>query len=306
MAEEEKKRESACYVWDTNFPEGEWTSDEIVGILKLSCKKWCFQKEKGETGYVHYQMRVSLKEKVRTGAQVAALVGQTWHWSRTSKANFENDFYASKNDTRVEGPWRDTDPKVWPVPWQHKGIEDRWMQWQKDIIAWKEVRNDRWIEVIFDKVGQQGKSTVANVLERKGEAYCLVASKNINEMCADLCDELTAAQDYDPRMIFVDCERMSDQQHMGAVYAALERIKGGVVKDRRYRLRKWFFGSPNVVVFTNRLPELYNLSRDRWRFWQIRQEQLVMMTEAELKAARAVQYLQEKTRREAEEARQTK
>ena len=81
--------------------------ERIKGWCIEHTKKWSFQYEEGQaTSKRHFQGRFSLKIKQR-GASVKSPFA--WHLSPTSKANSNNMFYVEKEDTRVEGPWRDDD-----------------------------------------------------------------------------------------------------------------------------------------------------------------------------------------------------
>lgn len=113
----------ACCVWDFtwNFSGDErelndfdfWLKldkDKIDLFLQEHCKKWAFQLERGKkTGRYHFQGRFSLKEKTRLSGLVKLLPGA--HFSKTSNENRTNTFYVEKTDTRVDGPWKDTDKK---------------------------------------------------------------------------------------------------------------------------------------------------------------------------------------------------
>lgn len=121
----------ACCVWDFTFHVGGpgWTKDTMGGpcenmdnkyineFVNKYCKKWCYQLEKGGEGAYHYQGRISLKSKMRLGGLVKLLPGA--HFSITSNNCKGNSFYVEKEDTRVCGPWKDSDepPKKKPFSW---------------------------------------------------------------------------------------------------------------------------------------------------------------------------------------------
>jgi len=268
-----KQKEVQVYVWDftlfVDTPEHWVEHTDIIHLLNDISKKWAFQLEVGHTQKKrHYQGRFSLNEKQRLN-ELRSQVPPRWHLSKTSNENKGNRFYVIKSDTREDGPWRDAPKYRQNLPYQWEGILENPRPFQKKLMDKIGERGDRKIDVIYDEHGCSGKSSFANRLEFEGKCYQLVASKNTNEMCADLCDELEASCDDAPGMIFVDMERASDQDNMASIFCALERIKGGVVKDRRYKLRKRFYASPPVVVFMNQLPIKSTLSSDRWRLWEM-------------------------------------
>jgi len=269
-----KKQESPCFVWDwTIYVETEMIPHtDVIDTMNALGKKWAFQLEEGtKLKKKHYQCRISLNEKMRQNELANELPFKAYI-TRTSNKNKGNLFYVIKSDTRIEGPWRDTPKYRQEMPFQWVGILENPRPFQSQILQWAEQKDDRRINLIFDKTGNSGKSSFANRLEFEGKCYQITASKNTNEMCADLCDELEAANDDRPGLIFVDMERAADQDNMKSIFAAVERIKGGKVTDRRYRLRKSFFFSPSVVMYMNQLPYITALSSDRWRLWEMNKD----------------------------------
>ncbi len=104
-----------CCTWDFTLPETDNPPAAVRAWLKEKCKKWCFQLEEGDGGYIHYQGRISLKVKSRHGPQRTGA-----HWSPTTNENRDNNFYVTKPETRINGPWKDTDPYI---PLQVANIE---------------------------------------------------------------------------------------------------------------------------------------------------------------------------------------
>uniref|UniRef100_UPI004048BC6C hypothetical protein n=1 Tax=Algoriphagus sp. TaxID=1872435 RepID=UPI004048BC6C len=142
---------NALCAWDFTLPAECLNLSELKEFLKEHCKSWCFQKEKGaDTGYLHWQGRVSLKVKARKGPTL-----EKCHWSPTSTENKDNDFYVMKGDTRVEGPWSDKDIYI---PRQTRDITLR--PWQLQVLADKGVWDTRTINCIICPKGNIGKSTL--------------------------------------------------------------------------------------------------------------------------------------------------
>jgi len=291
---EKKVQETQCYVWDftcdIDDPNPDVPKEEIIDFLNAISKKWAFQLERGETKKRrHYQGRFSLITSARL-CELKKECPKVWHLTKTSNANKNNRFYVLKEETRVEGPWRDTPKYRHKMPYQWEKILEEPRPFQQQIIDSIGTKDARTINVIYDEHGNSGKSTFANRLEFEGMCYSLLPSKNTNEMCADLCDDLETAMDDEPGVIFVDMERASDQANMTAIFAALERIKGGIVRDRRYKTRKWFYASPPMWVFMNNIPRVKGLSMDRWRFWDMQEDKsLKRLTKARWKAAKAAE-----------------
>ena len=50
-------------VWDFTLPGDFGDKETLNNWLREKCKKWTYQLEKGASGYIHYQGRISLKNK---------------------------------------------------------------------------------------------------------------------------------------------------------------------------------------------------------------------------------------------------
>ena len=145
-------------VWTFDFtaPADCITKDEIITLLHQYTKKWVFQLEHGET-YKHYQGRVSLEKRARSGAEVAKRFGVTkWHFSVTSTEHTKDFDYVTKEKTRLDGPWSYNDP---PAPYIPRQIRDKTLYpWQQQIIDDKDKFDDRTINILYDPHGNNGKS----------------------------------------------------------------------------------------------------------------------------------------------------
>lgn len=244
---------SACCVWDFTLGESFSTVDDLKKFLRQTCKKWTFQLEKGEkTGFLHYQGRVSLKVKARKGPAHNGI-----HWSVTHDENKDNLFYVIKTDTRVDGPWSDTDKYI---PRQAREIE--LYTWQKQIVGdldW----DTRTINVLFNPSENIGKSTLTNWAGSRGIARKLPvmdSHKDYMRMVMD-CPKV--------RLYLVDFPRALNKTQCCGFWSAIEEIKNGYAYDDRYGFKEEYFDCPNIWVFTNTLPDTTVLTGDRWKFWQV-------------------------------------
>lgn len=253
---------SQVYVFDfTSFDEME--PEELKAILKDIAKKWVFQKECGEeTERLHYQGRVSLKEKLRETTLAKKMKERMpkTHWSITSNTNKDNDFYVSKEETRVEGPWRDSDVVKF-IPRDLIGIELR--DWQITMFNLIQKEENRIVHVIYDQIGNNGKSTFVR--------YCGVHGygKKI-PMCNDYKDIMRMVMDMPKqKAYFIDMPRAMNKERLFQFYSAIEEVKGGYAYDDRYQFKDEYFDPPNIVIFCNSLPDRSLLSGDRWKIWGI-------------------------------------
>lgn len=273
-------RNAVC-TWDFTLTENRigLDKDVLIRLLKPICKKWCFQLEKGEkTGYGHFQGRVSLKEKSRKGPEIFRGI----HWTPTSNENKDNNFYVMKEDTRVAGPWKDDDEEIY-IPRQYRDKTLR--PWQKQVIDSANVFDDRIINLIYDDEGCKGKSTIASIAELLYGGIDCPPINDCKELMQLLCDECKDSNNRNPRIIFIDMPRAMDKDRLYGIYSAIEQIKKGKLYDTRYKYKKWWIDSPQIWVFSNHLPDLSLLSRDRWKIWTIKDDNTLDRFLGEAKAS---------------------
>jgi len=242
-------------LWDK---EKKLEIDDIINCIKKLSKKYSFQLEDAGSG-LHYQGRISLKIKKRE-SEFSIMGG---HLTRTSKENMNNDFYVTKEETRVDGPWRDTDMYV---PKQIREITELW-PWQKTVIHKCSFWEPRIVNIIIDKEGCTGKSTLV------GKMCCelKIARKipPLNNYKEIMCMVMNMPES---KTYLIDQPRALDKTKQEEFYSAVESIKDGHVWDNRYTYKEKWFDSPNIWVFSNVLPNRKLLSKDRWNFWEINDE----------------------------------
>lgn len=235
---------------------------DVVDLLNKHCKKWCFQKEKGaDSGFEHFQGRMSLKTKTRLNSAIKLFPG--WHLSVTSKANADNNFYVTKEDTRVDGPWSSEDENSSNyIPRQIRDIKNLY-PWQQTVIddAAPDKFDTRTINVIVDISGNHGKSILKTWIEVHGIGCALPYANDYKDLMRAVMDRPTR------RLYIVDMPRAIKKEQLFQFYSGIEDIKNGVAWDDRYHFRQKFFDCPNIWVFTNTVPDFSLLSKDRWRLW---------------------------------------
>lgn len=268
---EEKKLSNPVCVWDLTVGDGYTNVEDLLKLMKTHCKKYCFQREQGEeTGFNHFQGRISLKIKQRLSG-VKNLFGiKEAHWTITSNANRGNMFYANKEETRIEGPWSDESKDIY-IPYQYQGILDNLRPFQQHIFDRKDDRDPRKINIVVDERGNRGKSSLAAIMEIMGYAIdmppCNDGEKLIQSLL-DMCYEKTR----DPKVIFIDLPRSMNQDKLFGMYTAIEQIKKGKLYDFRYNYKSWWIDAPQIWVFCNIEPHKGYMSRDRWNMFTINDE----------------------------------
>lgn len=242
---------------------------EIIDVLDIYCKKYTFQLEKGKsTDYIHYQGRISLKTKRRKQELIGLLIlpkQTTWSPTQTKTKGFD---YCMKEDTRVLGPWKDTDKPAY-VPRQYRGKMKTLRPFQKYILDNAYNFEDRCINLIVCKKGNIGKSMVASLSELYGNGIDLPVVNDAEKLMQSCCNICMAKQVRNPSPIFVDLPRAFNQEKMNGIFTAIEQIKKGKLYDMRHHHKEWWIDSPQIWVFTNTEQNLNYLSKDRWKIWTV-------------------------------------
>lgn len=253
----------SCCVWDIRVSENEISQSDLVKLFKHIAKKWTFQLEKGEdTGYLHYQCRVSLKQKKRDN-ELRKLLAIPCYISPTSSANRDNDFYVSKIETRVDGPWSDSDPYL---PRQIREIKALRF-WQTQIIDSRLDWDTRTINILYDPVGGHGKTTVKTYIGAKKLGRALPFMNDYRDMLRIVMDTPKVP------LYIIDIPRALNKDRLFQFFSGIETLKDGYAYDDRYSFKEEYFDCPTVWVFMNEIPELSYLSADRWKFWRFTEKQ---------------------------------
>jgi hypothetical protein len=262
--------ESALAVWEFRCNECELES--FKSRLRQVFKKWVFQLEESDGGYRHYQGRGSLIKRRRKQELLPVLrsaglddldVRPTITTEHTKEA-----FYQTKADTRVDGPWKDTDTELY-IPRQYRGLMDRLYPFQQKVIDSVFEFDSRAIQLVYCQFGAKGKSTIAALCCLHYGCIRIPAVNDAEKLIASVCDILHAKKERNPRAVFLDLPRAMDKTKLRGIYTAIEEIKCGYVYDLRYTYKDWWFDSPAVWVFTNIEPQMDYLSPDRWKIWTI-------------------------------------
>lgn len=255
------KQESACCVYDCVIWDGVDDEKWLIDKFEEHCKKWSFQLEQcPSTGTLHYQCRISLKEKQRI-AGVVKLIGCRCNVSITSKDNRDNMFYVCKVESRVRGPWKDDDER--PIVTSDIARMIKLRPWQEQLLALIRCEpDDRSIHVIYDPIGNQGKTKFAKYCRCNNLGRKVPLVNDYKDVVRMVCDMPTS------RCYFIDMPRAINKERLNQFYSAIEDVKNGWVFDDRYKFREKLFDPPHVIVFTNHVPDEDMMSKDRWFIWK--------------------------------------
>ncbi len=271
MSNEKPSGKSKCAVFDFTMPAPEnWeeTKNTITGLYPSVVKSYTFQLEKGDSGYMHFQGRISLVKK-RYLEEVIGMIhdmdGLEKMFVRNTCLNsVKNDkeaFYCLKLDTRVKGPWRDDVEEVY-IPRQVREIE-KLFPWQQYVVDHCNDWDTRIINVVVDYSGNTGKSTLVQYMRAYGLARKIPFSNDYKDICRMVCDMPVS------KCYLFDMPRAINKDKLYQFYAAIEEIKGGYAFDDRYNFKERCFDCPNIWVFSNSKPDESLLSKGRWVIWNV-------------------------------------
>lgn len=254
--------------------------DEVIKDCEF-VENYIFQQEAcPTTGKLHFQGHVKLKLKKRLNEVKKIFTGvlKEARWKMTSNEGIKDNkaaFYCMKQETRVDGPWSDfvleSELRV-KLPWDLEKIEI-WKPWQNTLTESFDILDDRGINVLIDKVGGIGKSKIFK--------WCLWKKlAGVIPCIGDAKDIIQAVCCMGPKKAFIlDLPRTGEnEKKLYSQIMAIEQIKNGVVMDFRHSYRELIFGSPVIWIFTNDILPQKMLSKDRWIYWEVKDDVLKRYT----------------------------
>ena len=228
--------------------EGE---DALRELLKPLTKHYVFQLEQGDTGYKHWQGRLSLVKKRRKGSALK-LFGDLPpnYFEPTCNPEYLKGeaFYMTKVDTRLSGPFKDTDEVK--VQTEQMKLFTKWglLPWQETLIDQTSTFDLRAIDLVYDPSGNAGKSLFSEFMEFSGHAEEVPPMRLMDDIFQWVCCRPIK------KIYIVDMPRGMKKDRLGDFYSGIEVIKNGVAYDKRHKARKIRFDRPRIIIFTNELP----------------------------------------------------
>jgi len=244
-------------------------------LADVCCKlfdKWIYQLENtidvGRNNF-HYQGFGHLKQKRRPSnikSLAISLNGQL-NGIEMSAASTPGiaalQSYVLKSESRVRGPYHDGSTYI------GEDLIVHLYPWQQAIKEELESKPDsRSINVLVDEIGNTGKSAFCKYVCWHHKVPVLGWGKT-----GDLL-HLVSKLPNKPAYIF-DLSRSKPQDWArDDIAAAMEGIKNGLFINTKYECAQVIMKTPHVWIFTNTLPNISSMSRDRWRLWEIKNHRL--------------------------------
>lgn len=256
-------------MWDFRTNAEGLTKDALIIQLKKIAKHYVFQLEKGEqTGYLHYQGRLSLIKKHRK-SELLKMFSPNYLAPSANPTFFRGEmFYVMKEETRVDGPWDERQEVQSYIPRQIREVEQL-RPWQQFIVDDSKMWDKRTINVLYDTTGNNGKSVLKTYIGVYQIGRALPFTNDYKDM-------LRMVMDTKKRPLYIiDIPRALKKDTMFNFFSAIETLKDGYAYDDRYSFKEEYFDCPNIWVFMNTIPDLEYLSPDRWKFWKIKENNLI-------------------------------
>lgn len=267
--------------YDFSISAKDYEVEKIREFLGQWCKQWIFQKEEGDGGFVHYQGRCRLIKKRLPGViakkwRIELPDGALWIRPTVGKEFLEKEFcYQMKADTRIEGPWKNDEPGCEKVVTRQlrEFMARELFPWQKKVVELAAEWDVRSIHVILDTIGGIGKSEFVEWMEYNDLGYDMPPFLAMEDIMQ--CAMGIPAQ----KCYLIDMPRGMKKDKLASFFAGIEALKNGVMYDKRYAFKKRRIDRPQIIIFTNTMPDVRLLSIDRWKFWIVNDD----MTIAEYK-----------------------
>lgn len=147
--------------------------------------------------------------------------------------------------------------------------------WQIELESYLDATPDsRSILFVVDYVGNQGKSWFS---ERYRQKYPKEVIKVTPGKKADMVSACYAVGIATPRVVIMDAPRSKQSRkkrdsegnevsESALMYDFLEEMKNGEILVSKYESMVWRFPRCHVVVMTNQMPDMTQLSHDRYKF----------------------------------------
>lgn len=252
-------RSRAWFLTWNNYPN-DW-----VEIITNNCKEYVAQPEIGESGNKHIQGVVKF-DNARSFESVKKLFPGA-HLEKCKNFHAAKA-YCSKEKTK-NGETISNERKL-----KDKLAENEPNKFQKFVIELiKKEPNDRDIYWFCDENGNAGKTTLARHLCIKNK-NCLYLSGKGADMKYVVATWLKKNKPNDIEVIFIDYTRTIENY---ISYTGIEELKNGIFCSTKYECEMCIYNPPHIIILANFLPNHKALSLDRWRIYDLKNDELSLL-----------------------------
>ena len=149
--------------------------------------------------------------------------------------------------------------------------------WQKALLEYIKP-STREIIWVIGKHGNEGKSWFQEYMESKFGWGKVICGMDIKMKKGSICHVLSKRSLMTIDTFLFDVGKANTDD--GVNYELLEKIKNGRTVASKFDSKELKFKTPNtVVVFSNEKPDVSELSKDRWKIFRIRDDDLIDVTD---------------------------
>lgn len=228
------------------------TKQEIdsLNILSSEAEDWLYQFELGSCWHLHWGLKfenqryISALKKILPRARIDKSEIQKDSWKRIQE-------YCSKKKNNVSTTYRKN----------KKTYLKQLRLWQWSIIhILNQKPDDRTIYWVYDKEGNKGKTKLAKhiVMSRENAIYLNGGAKYMKYSIMKYVEENKKG----PQILMLDIPRSKTRE---ISYSGIEEIKNGIFFNTHYESKMVVYEEPHVIVFSNSLPKMKEMSQDRWK-----------------------------------------
>ena len=153
--------------------------------------------------------------------------------------------------------------------------------WQKALLEYIKP-STREVIWVMGKHGNEGKSWFQEYMESKFGWEKVICGMDIKMKKGSICHVLSKRSLMTTDTFLFDVGKANTDH--GVNYELLEKIKNGRIVASKFDSKELKFNTPNtVVVFSNEKPDVTELSKDRWKIFQIRDNDLIDVTDIYVK-----------------------
>lgn len=243
--------------------------------------KFVIEKEGGEyvigketcpqTHVAHLQTFVKFKNQVKWEEIEKAIgIHSCWKQCGGKSARKDNFTYCTKEGDYVTN-MSDLIPSksLQDIVIEKEYKEVKWKFWQQCVLALLETEpHNRHIYWMYEETGNTGKSYLAKYLAC---TYELILGEGKRLDVYNQVLSFIKEKEKSPKIIILDIPRDSMEY---VNYASIEQLKNGCLYSGKYEGGQCVFEIPHVLIFSNQLPSISSMSRDRWKIFNIIEENL--------------------------------
>lgn len=217
------------------------------------------QEETGKEGTKHIQGVVWFKNARTFNSMKKKLPRAHLEIGKNKKALFN---YCTKEETRSGETFDSRDKRPTVInPLEGKELYP-WQQQVVDVLSEKpDTRSIYWF---VDYEGNNGKTSFAKhiILKHWGEALYLTGKS------ADCKYGIfNWLKEHKLNVVFFDFVRTIENY---VSYQAIEEIKNGIFYNTKYESEMCIFDPVHIICFSNWIPNIENMSKDRWKLFEIK------------------------------------